>query len=115
MNTAAKLWIALAALIVLSPLGLLIPAWLGGGTAWGEWSAEELRRLVGYLPRGMAQLADLWRAPLPDYALPGQENASLSALSASYIISALVGAAVVVGVTILVGKVLARRDRPDAS
>lgn len=115
MKATTKLWIAVAALVVLSPLGLILPAKLGAGSAWGEWSAEEMENLIGYLPSGMARLADRWPAPMPDYALKGQERAPLGALSASYLLSGVLGVAVVVLVTILLGKALARRERPDAS
>ena len=115
MKATTKLWLALLALVVLSPLGLIVPAKLGAGSAWGEWSGEEIERLAGYLPSGMARLAHLWKAPMPDYALRGQQNAPLAALSMSYLVSGLVGVAVVVGIAILVGKALARRERPDAS
>jgi cobalt/nickel transport protein len=110
MRTARKLWIGLAILIVLSPLGLLIPAWLGGGTAWGEWSAEELQKLTGYLPSGMRHLDGLWRAPLPDYALPGQGEAKPAGASAAYILSAVVGALIVTVLAYGLGRLLSRRE-----
>jgi len=115
MKATTKLWIGLAALVVLSPLGLILPATFGAGSAWGEWSGEEMEKLVGYLPSGMARLADLWKAPMPDYALRGQEHAPLGALSLSYVVSGLLGVAAVVGLAILLGKALARRERSDAS
>lgn len=115
MKTARKLWIGVAVLILLSPLGLVIPAKFGAGPAWGEWSAEEIAKLTGYMPARMARLADLWQAPVPDYARPGQAEAPLGALSVSYVLSAALGVAVVVGVTILLGRLLARRERSDPS
>ena len=115
MKTITKLWIALLILVVLSPLGLILPAWLGAGSAWGEWSSEEISKLVGYVPSGMEHVAQLWKAPMPDYALPGQENAPLSALSASYIFSGIIGVAVIVALTLLIGKVLARRENSESS
>jgi len=114
-RTVKRLWIGLLILVVLSPLGLYLPARFGAGSAWGEWSAEEIRKLVGYLPAGMARLSDRWQPPLPDYALKGQENAPLHALGLSYVLSAVVGGAVVVGLTLLIGRALARREQPDAS
>ncbi len=115
MKATTKLWIGLAALVVLSPLGLILPAKLGAGSAWGEWSGEEIQKMVGYLPSGMARLADLWKAPMPDYAFKGQEGAPVRALSFSYIVSGLLGGIVVGGLAILLGKALARRERSDAS
>ena len=81
------LWIGLVALILIVPVGLLAP-----GTAWGEWGAEELTSLgLAFIPQGMEKLSALWSAPLPDYELPSLGNANLS-----YILSALVGIAVVI-------------------
>jgi cobalt/nickel transport system permease protein len=80
------LWIGLAALIVIVPIGLLAP-----GTAWGEWGSEELSKLgFSFIPQGMAKLSGLWSAPLPDYDLPSLGNATLA-----YILSALVGIIIV--------------------
>lgn len=108
-----KLWIALGVLILFSPLGLIIPARFGAGSAWGEWSARELDKMVGYVPGGMGRIADLWHAPMPDYALNGQESAPLHALSVSYILSAVIGVVIVVALTLLLGRILARRESED--
>ncbi len=84
-----KFWWALGALIVLSPLGLL-----ASGTAWGEWGAEELQKMLGYLPAGMQRLADTWsHAPFGDYSLPGFEGFWSSAII--YIICAILGVGVI--------------------
>ncbi|MGC8874608.1 MAG: cobalt transporter CbiM [Chloroflexia bacterium] len=79
------LWGVLGLLILLSPLGLL-----AAGTAWGEWGIDEIPGL-GFVPAGMQRLADLWRAPIPDYAVPylGEK--------VGYVVSALLG----VGATVL--------------
>jgi len=114
MKATTKLWIGLAALVVLSPLGLILPAKFGAGSAWGEWSGKAMKKLVGYLPSGMARLADRWKAPLPGYALPRRESSGLGSLSLADILSAVVGAAVVVGLCFLVGRLLARRERHDS-
>lgn len=80
------LWITLAVLVVLSPIGLLAP-----GTAWGEWGAEEITAL-GFpsIPSGMAKLSTLWSAPVPDYDLSAIGNSSVA-----YILSAITGIIVV--------------------
>jgi hypothetical protein len=111
MKITTKLWIGLAALIVMSPLGLLLPEHFKAGAAWGEWGIDEIEKLVGYVPKGLEKLSPLWNAPLPDYAFKGWEGKGLSHLSVAYIISAIVGMAVTVMVVFLLGKLLARRGK----
>ena len=94
------LWLGLAALALLSPLGLL-----AAGTAWGEWGSEELQQLLGSVPEGLDRLGGIWSAPLADYSLPFLENATLG-----YIVSALAGIAVLVVVMLLLGRFLARKE-----
>ena len=73
------LWIGLVVLMVATPLSLLAP-----GTAWGEWSSQELAaRGLGFIPKGLAQLENLWGAPMAGYNVPALGNTSLGyALSA---------------------------------
>jgi cobalt/nickel transport system permease protein len=76
------LWVGLAVLVVASPLGLLAP-----GTAWGEWSIEELAKLgLKSIPAGLEKLSEIWGAPMADYKLSAIGNANVG-----YILSALVG------------------------
>ncbi len=84
------LWVGLAVLVVASPLGLLAP-----GTAWGEWSIEELAKLgLQSIPAGLEKLSTLWGAPLAEYGLPALGNANVG-----YILSALLGI-VLVGIMV---------------
>ena len=53
-----NLLIVFVVLIVLVPIGLL-----ASGTAYGEWSADELQGLVGFVPAGFASLSGLWQLP----------------------------------------------------
>ncbi|HRE27010.1 MAG TPA: cobalt transporter CbiM [Anaerolineales bacterium] len=95
------LWIGLAALIVAAPLGLLAP-----GTAWGEWGSDEFADLgLSYVPTGLAQLEGVWGAPMADYEIGFLGNAS-----AGYVLSAVLGIAIVVGLVWLLTAVLARRQ-----
>ena len=79
-----------AALIAATPLGLLAT-----GTAWGEWGADEIAEVVtggqalGYTPSG---LANGWALEpiMPDYALEGMNEV------VAYILSAIIGAALLV-------------------
>ena len=76
------LWVGLVVLIVASPLGLLAP-----GTAWGEWSTQELtNRGLQTIPIGLQKLSNLWGAPLSGYDLPVLGNTNLG-----YVLSALTG------------------------
>lgn len=82
-------WAGLAAFIVLTPLGLLAP-----GTAWGEWSRQELGQLgLGYIPAGFDRWSNLWTAPLSGYDLPLIGNST-----AGYVLSAILGVALVLAV-----------------
>jgi cobalt/nickel transport protein len=109
MNTK-KLWIGLAILILLSPLGLIIPSIFGSGTAWGEWSKEEIKQMVGFVPRGMNKISGLWKAPIPNYTFKGQKSENPAKSSISYIISAIIGVVVIVAVTLLYGKIISKRE-----
>ena len=44
----APLYILIAVIAILAPVGLLAP-----GTAWGEWGLDEIKKVAGYLPAGM--------------------------------------------------------------
>lgn len=109
MKTTTKLWIGIAVLIVLSPLGLFLPEHFKAGSAWGEWGIEEIQSLVGYIPKGLAKIASLWNAPMPDYAFKGWEEKGLSHLSIAYIISAIAGIIIIVIVAFVIGKILSKK------
>jgi len=87
----------LAALICLSPLGLL-----ASGTAWGEWSAEEIKDVVsggqalGYVPPGMEQ-GFSFATVLPDYTIHGLPDV------AAYSLSAVAGVAVLLIIFKIIG------------
>jgi hypothetical protein len=110
MKNHRPFWIAVLAMALVSPLGLYLPEWLQAGAAWGEWSLEEVKRMVGYAPSGMEGLSDLWRAPIPDYAFPGQEEAPLAQRSVSYIVSALLGIGLCGGTACAVTRWLTKRE-----
>jgi hypothetical protein len=109
MKTTTKLWIGLGVLALLSPLGLYLTDTFKAGSAWGEWSAEEMKNLVGYIPTGLNKLSSLWKGVLPAYAFKGMKNASLGHLSMAYIVSAVVGIALCIGCGLLIGKLLSAK------
>ena len=83
-----RYWVALAVLLLLSPLGIL-----AAGSAWGEWSPQEVASALpaGQAPQGMASLATLWDAPLARYSPKFAGNVFVA-----YLMSALFGMGVVV-------------------
>lgn len=87
--------IPLIVLIVLTPLGLIAT-----GTAWGEWGTDEIKAAVGYIPKGFAAMADKWNALMPDYSLPALGNSTGGSI-AGYILSAIVGMLLIVGLILL--------------
>lgn len=109
MKITTKLWIGMAVLIILSPLGLILPEHFKAGAAWGEWGADEMQKLVGYIPQGLEKLSSLWNAPLPDYAFKGWEEKGLPHLSFAYVISAIVGIGIITLAVMGIGKLLARK------
>ena len=100
----------MAVLVVLTPIGLILPEHFKAGAAWGEWGIEEIKELIGYIPKGLERLTSLWSAPIPDYAFKGWEAKGLPHLSFAYIISAIVGIGIIVLVMMGIGKLLAKKD-----
>jgi cobalt/nickel transport protein len=114
MTTPKKLWIAIGILVLLTPLGVIVPTWLGVEGAWGEWGLGEIEKIVGFVPAGMKRLAELWRAPLPDYAVPGQRTGLLGE-SLGYVLTGIIGVAITAGAMYSLSKLLARRNNSDRS
>ncbi len=98
------LWIGVAILILLVPLGLIVPELFKASGTWGEWGADELKKIVGYVPEGMKDLSRIWKAPVSDYGFPGWDQGVKGYIA--YIVSALVGVAAVVGLTYLFARML---------
>lgn len=93
--------IGLALFIIFVPLGLL-----ASGSAWGEWSPEEIGNQLGYIPEGMARLGRLWGGIIPDY---GASDGFWSS-TPSYIISALTGIALVTLASLVIVRLFRRSD-----
>ena len=109
MKITTKFWMGLGVLVVLSPLGLLIPEHFKAGSAWGEWGAGQIRELVGYIPKGLEKLSSLWSAPLPDYVFKGWEEKPITSVSLAYIFSAVIGGACLCRYYIAIRKILEQK------
>lgn len=99
-----KLWLSIAVLIILTPIGLLLPKLFKAGGAWGEWNADQLKDLIGYIPSGLNKLSGLWRAPVHDYLFRGLDKGA--AAYVSYLLSGLFGVVVIVAVVYIFGKIV---------
>jgi prepilin signal peptidase PulO-like enzyme (type II secretory pathway) len=96
-------------MILLTPLGLL-----SEGTAWGEWGTDELTENLGYVPRGIEQAEEVWKAILPDYSVPMLGEIA-NAEIIGYILSALLGTALIYTIMLFFGKVLAGNNKQQYS
>jgi cobalt/nickel transport system permease protein len=110
---ARPLWIRLALLMLLTPLGIL-----AAGTAWGEWSASdlsnhEMRQKIAAAsgnmappaqqPQGLRRFSSLWSAPFPQYAPPFVRRPAFG-----YVMSAMFGCGVIIAIFLLLGWVFVR-------
>jgi cobalt/nickel transport system permease protein len=106
-RTTRPLWIRLALLMLLTPLGIL-----AAGTAWGEWgtrdfSDPQMRQQItaasrniappAQEPRGLARLSALWSAPFPQYAPPFVRRPAFG-----YVMSAVFGSGLILGFFLLI-------------
>ena len=104
MRRYRKVWLSLAILVALSPLGLL-----ASGTAWGEWGTDEIKSLLGYIPQGLSRLGGInHMAFLPDYSLPGLGGNFLGH-AAGYYISAIVGVTIIIIFVLGLGRLIVRK------
>jgi cobalt/nickel transport system permease protein len=103
-GAARKLWPALAVILLMTPLGIL-----ASGAAWGEWAPKDFSNAATrtqiaaasgsalpptVAPSGLGRLANLWTAPLPDYAPHFVKSAAFG-----YLLSAMFGVGLILAVT----------------
>jgi hypothetical protein len=86
-----RIMIFLIALCLIAPIGILLPMFFNAGDAWGEWSADTIKNLIGYVPQQLAKYSEIWHAPLADYSVNG-EDPSDAHQSGYYIVCGIVGA-----------------------
>ena len=112
-RTMRRLWVALAMLLILTPLGILAV-----GTAWGEWTSQDfsdptMRQEIGkasgqappmQAPSGLQRLSTVWTAPFPRYAPAVVRSASFG-----YALSGMIG----VGLIVLVFSLAGPRSRTE--
>jgi cobalt/nickel transport system permease protein len=112
-RTVGPLWLGLALLMLLTPLGIL-----AAGTAWGEWTARDFtskqaRQQMTVAskdtappldpPRGLQRLATIWTAPFPQSAPSFVRHPSVG-----YALSAMFGAGAIILVFVIAGALATR-------
>lgn len=105
------LWTAVAALMVLTPLGIL-----AAGSAWSEWGPEAFSNSAArhqmaaasgdvapplQAPAGLQKLSSFWTAPMPRYAPPVLKSSSFG-----YLLSAMTGTGLIIFASLLLGRLL---------
>jgi cobalt/nickel transport protein len=105
-----KILVILILLCLVTPIGILLPAYFNTGNAWGEWSAQTLKELVGYVPKGLKKYSDIWKAPLSDYSV-NRGDKSIVHQSGYYIVSGIIGATLTYIVMLLISRVILRNGK----
>ena len=105
-----KLWTGIVILALLSPLGIILPRILDADDAWGEWGADTVEKLLGYVPEGLRKYAEFWKAPVSDYTFGGAES-SMTVQVLSYIASGMLGILIIALVIYLISKLVIQNDR----
>ena len=104
-----RLWIAVAVLMLLTPLGIL-----AAGTAWGEWSPAQLARgavsETAAVPAGLERLSSLWTAPFPAYA-----PSFVHSRGFGYLLSAMFGVGLLLAFSLISQSLLARYRRKECA
>jgi len=108
------LWTGLCLLLLATPLGIL-----AAGSAWGEWSARDFSEsesraqiaaqslnhaLPSHAPAGLQRLSSVWTSPFPQYA-----PAFVKSQSFGYLLSAMFGVGLILGLWLLMRTFFARR------
>ena len=112
-STLRPLWIALALLLALTPLGVL-----AGGAAWGEWGVRDFSQAAARqkiaaasshvappsrAPQGLERLYSVWTAPFPQYAPSFVRQPALG-----HLLSAMFGSGIIILVFLIVSELWAR-------
>ena len=109
MKRYKKYSIFIGILIVLCPIGIILPDYFKAGSAWGEWSVESVKQQTGHEPAGMKKTAAIYTAPIQEYSL-GKEDDPLSKRSLNYILSGLIGTGIIVIITFGISKFMPQKQ-----
>lgn len=102
-----KILVILLLLCLITPVGILFPVFFNTGDAWGEWSAQTVKELAGYVPKGLAKYSEIWKAPIPEYSVK-REDPSVVHQSGYYLVSCIFGATVTYIVMLIISRLFIR-------
>lgn len=105
-----KILIILIILCIITPAGIILPAFVDAGDAWGEWSAQTVKELTGYVPKGLAKYSELWKAPLPDYD-GRKEDPSVVHRSGFYLVSGILGATIAYVLMLIISMIIIKHGK----
>jgi cobalt/nickel transport protein len=110
MNKLQKrILIFIVILTLLTPVGILLPMFFNAGDAWGEWSAETVKNMIGYVPQGLAKYTDSYKAPLTDYSANSNDPSALHQ-SGYYILSGVIGVIIILVVMFVISKIIVKKN-----
>lgn len=91
------LW-GLGILLVLSPLGIMLPYLAHSGGAWGEWNSDEIKKYSGNVPQKLKDNEKIWKAPLENYQIAKNDKKPIIR-SVYYVLSGIAGILIILGCT----------------
>jgi hypothetical protein len=105
-----RILIIMILLCLITPVGILLPMFFNAGDAWGEWSAQTVKDLTGYVPGGLAKYSEVWKAPLTDYTLNSGDK-SVVHQSGFYIVSGIIGATLTYIIMLIISRIIVRNEK----
>ncbi|AZT89924.1 hypothetical protein ELD05_04235 [Caldicellulosiruptor changbaiensis] len=99
-SSIKRIFIVLLTLAFLTPIGLLTQ-----NPTFGEWSQEEIKKMLGFVPEGIKKYADIYKFDLFDgYTVKFINNDYIG-----YILSAIIGIVVIFALFYILKFVMAER------
>ncbi len=105
-----RILVILIVLCLLTPAGVLLPMLFNAGDAWGEWSAQTIKDLTGYVPQGLAKYTEVWKAPVTGYTLSTGDK-SVVHQSGFYIVSGIIGATLTYIIMLIISRIIVRNEK----
>ncbi|MBF0473195.1 MAG: cobalamin biosynthesis protein [Nitrospirae bacterium] len=105
-----KLWIGLFIMLILSPLGIIIPKIFNAQGPWGEWKPEELTRHLGYIPEKLLKLAGIWKPLFPDYSF-GDIDSGFASHIISYVLSGVIGIILIILIIYIISRLIINNEK----